>query len=211
MKYIRVSSYSDLIAFQQGKFINRAGAIQVKEAWIVRELGVPNRKFESKSFPKLFAAEKQSTPEKQERLILMFRGIRFQSEVDELRGEEKMAESGKEGAVTDISLRIARKIAREELKTREESRKLAIAESIKAHPSSFGRNSRIPNGALFGDGLLKATVKVQNFLAEERGDVPGWVLVVLMTTGLVTGIWTVAEPRLSSILKNSLDNMNSIR
>jgi len=45
----------------------------------------------------------------------------------------------------------------------------------------------------------------------ERGDVPGWVLVVLMTTGLVTGIWTVAQPRLSSILKNSLDNMNSIR
>ncbi len=45
----------------------------------------------------------------------------------------------------------------------------------------------------------------------ERGDVPGWVLVVLMTTGLVTGIWTVAQPRLSSILKNSLDNMNGIR
>jgi len=45
----------------------------------------------------------------------------------------------------------------------------------------------------------------------ERGDVPGWVLVVLMTTGLITGIWTVAQPRLSSILKNSLDNMNSIR
>ena len=48
-------------------------------------------------------------------------------------------------------------------------------------------------------------------LQSERGDVPGWVLVVLMTTGLVTGIWTVAQPRLSSILKNSLDNMNSIR
>jgi hypothetical protein len=45
----------------------------------------------------------------------------------------------------------------------------------------------------------------------EKGDVPGWVLVVLMTTGLVTGIWTVAQPRLSSILRNSLDNMNSIR
>lgn len=48
-------------------------------------------------------------------------------------------------------------------------------------------------------------------LKSEHGDVPGWVLVVLMTTGLVTGIWTVAQPRLSSILKNSLDNMNSIR
>jgi len=48
-------------------------------------------------------------------------------------------------------------------------------------------------------------------LASERGDVPGWVLVVLMTTGLVTAIWTIAAPRLTSILKNSLDAMNGIR
>ena len=46
---------------------------------------------------------------------------------------------------------------------------------------------------------------------DERGDVPGWVLVVLMTTGLVTAIWTIAAPRLSSILRNSLDAMNGIR
>lgn len=45
----------------------------------------------------------------------------------------------------------------------------------------------------------------------ERGDVPGWVLVVLMTAGLVTGIWTVAAPRLNQILRTSLDSMNSIR
>ena len=48
-------------------------------------------------------------------------------------------------------------------------------------------------------------------LNDERGDVPGWVLVVLMTTGLVTAIWTIAAPRLSAILRNSLDAMNSIR
>ena len=62
---------------------------------------------------------------------------------------------------------------------------------------------------------LAKVKKIKNNFASaaksERGDVPGWVLVVLMTTGLVTGIWTVAQPRLSSILKNSLDNMNSIR
>jgi|688.fasta_scaffold169614_2 hypothetical protein len=57
----------------------------------------------------------------------------------------------------------------------------------------------------------KMQVKLNELQKSERGDVPGWVLVVLMTTGLVTGIWTVAQPRLSSILKNSLDNMNSIR
>jgi hypothetical protein len=48
-------------------------------------------------------------------------------------------------------------------------------------------------------------------LSEERGDVPGWVLVVLMTTGLVTAIWTIAAPRLTAILRNSLDSMNGIR
>ena len=46
--------------------------------------------------------------------------------------------------------------------------------------------------------------------SDERGDVPGWVLVVLMTTGLVTAIWAIAAPRLSEILKHSLDSMNSI-
>lgn len=48
-------------------------------------------------------------------------------------------------------------------------------------------------------------------VADQRGDVPGWVLVVLMTTGLVTAIWTIAAPRLTAILKNSLDSMNGIR
>lgn len=47
--------------------------------------------------------------------------------------------------------------------------------------------------------------------SDERGDVPGWVLVVLMTTGLVTAIWTIAAPRLTAILRNSLDSMNGIR
>ena len=68
--------------------------------------------------------------------------------------------------------------------------------------------------AKFPLGFSKIQIIQSNFhkfTLEERGDVPGWVLVVLMTTGLVTGIWTVAQPRLSSILKNSLDNMNSIR
>jgi hypothetical protein len=53
--------------------------------------------------------------------------------------------------------------------------------------------------------------KFVKMMKDERGDVPGWVLVVLMTTGLVTAIWTIAAPRLSAILRNSLDAMNGIR
>lgn len=61
------------------------------------------------------------------------------------------------------------------------------------------------------DGLTRAHKKFHAHLRDERGDVPGWVLVVLMTTGLVTVIWTIAAPRLTAILKNSLDSMNGIR
>ena len=63
-------------------------------------------------------------------------------------------------------------------------------------------------------GRLRQKYSVERFaqeLRDERGDVPGWVLVVLMTTGLVTAIWTIAAPRLQQILKNSLDSMSSIR
>ena len=63
-------------------------------------------------------------------------------------------------------------------------------------------------------GRLRAkfsTERLAEELRDERGDVPGWVLVVLMTTGLVTAIWTIAAPRLQQILKNSLDSMSNIR
>jgi hypothetical protein len=40
---------------------------------------------------------------------------------------------------------------------------------------------------------------------DERGDVPGWVLITLMTVGIVMALWIVAEPKLSSLLSNALD------
>lgn len=61
------------------------------------------------------------------------------------------------------------------------------------------------------EGLTRTRRNFDARLRDERGDVPGWVLVVLMTTGLVTAIWTIAAPRLTTILKNSLDAMNGIR
>jgi hypothetical protein len=59
--------------------------------------------------------------------------------------------------------------------------------------------------------VTPVVIRIKKILSSERGDVPGWVLVVLMTTGLVTAIWTIAAPRLTSILRNSLDAMNGIR
>jgi hypothetical protein len=46
-------------------------------------------------------------------------------------------------------------------------------------------------------------------IKSSRGDVPGWVLVVLMTAGLVTVLWAVAGPRLSAMLARALDAVSS--
>ncbi|NIK61937.1 hypothetical protein [Kribbella shirazensis] len=42
---------------------------------------------------------------------------------------------------------------------------------------------------------------------KERGDVPGWVLITVMTAGLVVAIWQLAGPQLATMLKNALDSV----
>ena len=52
--------------------------------------------------------------------------------------------------------------------------------------------------------LLRAYVRV-TCRGRERGDVPGWVLVTMMTAGLVTVLWLAAGPKLQSLFENALD------
>jgi len=66
-------------------------------------------------------------------------------------------------------------------------------------------------GLIFIKLRLTSKDRMLNLIKNEDGDVPGWVLVVLMTTGLVTAIWAIASPKLTTILRNSLDAMNGIR
>ncbi|NUJ87046.1 hypothetical protein HOW07_03375 [Plantibacter sp. MCCC 1A11337] len=47
-------------------------------------------------------------------------------------------------------------------------------------------------------------------LAEERGDVPGWVLITLMTAGLVLLIWGVAGPALTQVFEQAIDRVSGI-
>ena len=42
---------------------------------------------------------------------------------------------------------------------------------------------------------------------DDRGDVPGWVLVTLMTAGLVVGLWAVAGPRLQGLFTQAMDTV----
>jgi hypothetical protein len=41
----------------------------------------------------------------------------------------------------------------------------------------------------------------------EDGDVPGWVLITLMTAGLVIIIWAIAGPALSSVFEQAIDRV----
>lgn len=43
----------------------------------------------------------------------------------------------------------------------------------------------------------------------DRGDVPGWVLVAVMTAGLVTAIWLIADDQLSSVLNRALSSVSA--
>jgi hypothetical protein len=41
----------------------------------------------------------------------------------------------------------------------------------------------------------------------DRGDVPGWVLITLMTAGLVVVVWAMAGPALGDVFNNAIDRV----
>ena len=41
----------------------------------------------------------------------------------------------------------------------------------------------------------------------DRGDVPGWVMVTLMTAGLVLALWAVAGPRLEAVFNDAINRV----
>jgi hypothetical protein len=47
-------------------------------------------------------------------------------------------------------------------------------------------------------------------LPSDRGDVPGWVLITLMTAGLVVVIWAVAGPALSGVFESAIERVVSV-
>jgi hypothetical protein len=51
--------------------------------------------------------------------------------------------------------------------------------------------------------------KVRPLIQSERGDVPGWVLITVMTAGLVVGIWSIAGPQLKTVLTNALHSVTA--
>lgn len=45
--------------------------------------------------------------------------------------------------------------------------------------------------------------------SDDRGDVPGWVLVSVMTAGLVTAIWMIADDQLTGVLDRALTSVST--
>lgn len=55
--------------------------------------------------------------------------------------------------------------------------------------------------------LWKLIAYLGSLKDDESGDVPGWVLIVLMTSALVVAIWGVARDRLIAIVSGALGNV----
>jgi hypothetical protein len=49
--------------------------------------------------------------------------------------------------------------------------------------------------------------RLLSFWDDERGDVPGWVLITLMTSALVVAIWAVARDQLVTIVSSALSTV----
>lgn len=55
----------------------------------------------------------------------------------------------------------------------------------------------------------RAVLKLTAKLKDERGDVPGWVLITLMTAGLVVAIWAIAAPALGTVFDQAISRVVS--
>lgn len=57
--------------------------------------------------------------------------------------------------------------------------------------------------------MTRAYLALVDRSRDERGDVPGWVLITVMTAGLVMVIWGVARGQLTAMLRDALDSVHN--
>ena len=58
--------------------------------------------------------------------------------------------------------------------------------------------------------MRNAAQRLAIWLRHDEGDVPGWVLITLMTAGLVILIWALAGPALSEIFQNAIAKVTGL-
>ncbi|HKT57376.1 MAG TPA: hypothetical protein VJR25_11450 [Microbacterium sp.] len=47
-------------------------------------------------------------------------------------------------------------------------------------------------------------------IRDDRGDVPGWVLITLMTAGLVVAVWALAGPALADLFQQAIARVSGL-
>ena len=67
---------------------------------------------------------------------------------------------------------------------------------------------------MFRQALDSATARLRAIAKDayddERGDVPGWVLITLMTAGLVVVIWALAGPALADLFQQAIERVSGL-
>lgn len=76
------------------------------------------------------------------------------------------------------------------------TRRAAVADG-RRHPGDAGHDIRRAVRSTVGERILHR-------LATEQGDVPGWVLITLMTAGIVVALWAVASEQIVQIFTNAM-------
>lgn len=78
---------------------------------------------------------------------------------------------------------------------------------IRAHDADTVENLR---SSPQEDATIARMRRILDFLTrarDDRGDVPGWVLITLMTAGLVILIWALAGPALQGVFQQAIDRV----
>jgi hypothetical protein len=56
--------------------------------------------------------------------------------------------------------------------------------------------------------MSRRRARVAELIRDDRGDVPGWVLITIMTAGLVILLWAAAGPALSSVFEQAIERVS---
>lgn len=54
---------------------------------------------------------------------------------------------------------------------------------------------------------MRVLERLRRMERNDRGDVPGWVLITLMTAGLVAGLWAIAGPKFNDLFTSAIDGV----
>lgn len=72
-------------------------------------------------------------------------------------------------------------------------------------------NTRTPRGGAARWPVAMGAWMARRLGARDRGDVPGWVLITIMTAGLVTVLWALAGDQLQTMFTEAMSSVTGPR